>query len=104
MIKILTALYESFKETNPLVTMLLGVATFLAGLFTYLNETWGQWIVKLGTIVLPEPIEGPVLSGYAFLNYCFPVQETFAFLSTYCVVIAVCAFARIVKSFLPTIN
>jgi hypothetical protein len=46
---------------------------------------------------------GGVYSGVAFLNYCFPIQETLAFVLTYFNIWVAFAVYKFIKSWLPKV-
>jgi len=102
MTKYLSALLTGFVQLNPLVTAGLALGTFLLAVVNFTNEMWGTLVAKMATLVLPAGIAGPVLSGLSFINYFFPVEELFTFVSAYVAVYGLCALIRVVKSFIPT--
>jgi hypothetical protein len=104
MIKILSAILESFRGLNPLVTLATGGFSFAIAIITFLNEMWAILLAKLITLTLPAGVAASVMTGFGWFDYFFPVRETVAFLAAYLAVIGLCTLIRIIKSFIPTIN
>jgi hypothetical protein len=104
MTKILTAILESIKLTNPLVTLAGAVLTGALAIFNFFNTIWGQLLAKLTAVTLPTAGAASVMSGFEFVNYVFPLTELFTFCSAFMTLYLICAAVRMIKSFLPTIS
>jgi hypothetical protein len=104
MLKIITAIWESFAALNPVVTLLSGGLTLALALFNFFNSLWSSMMAKIATMVLPASTAGSIMDGLAFVNYFFPLTEFFGFLSVYLSLWLTMAGVRIIKSFVPTIS
>jgi hypothetical protein len=104
MVKILTAILDSFKVLNPTVTAALALCTFLAGAFNFGNEMWSAVIAKVATLTLSEPMAVTVLTGFGFVDYCFPLNELFTFITVWGATFLICAAIRMLKSWIPLIG
>ncbi|HWA88112.1 MAG TPA: hypothetical protein VG710_17920 [Opitutus sp.] len=104
MLKILSALLQSVRELNPVVTLMSSGFTFAVAMIGFFNALWTALLARIATVSV-GPISGSlVVDGLAFMNYFFPVQELFVYMTAYASLYVVCSAIRIIKSFIPTIS
>jgi hypothetical protein len=104
MIKFLKFILDSLRELNPVVTGLLGAISLGIGVFNFMNELWGHLVAKLATLTLPTPLAATVISGFGFVDWCFPFSELCTFITAWAAVFLICTAVRMIKSWIPFIG
>jgi hypothetical protein len=90
------------KFANP-TTAFFGAAWALAGLLIGVGDRIDSIISKVDQITV-NLVGVADFSPLSLANYLFPLDQLLLYISSYLVLLLICAVVRIIKSFVPTIS
>jgi len=98
------AILTLFVSMSPGLRAMLGVCSLVLALNTYTQTLWANVFSRVDAMAAFTIGYSYDISPLSLVNYVFPLDTMFTFITAYCAARLVLVVVRIIKAWIPTVS